>query len=280
MRHVNHSLPAGLSAPSLPVAWLALLLLGTVMMARTQEQEPLGDPWVETRTPGMFGNQGTEVSQEWAIVYRIDATVRLPLLITAIPIASRADVGMTSFTARDFTSDQRTGVRAHEFFAASFPERARGLNRLWLLREAVMVAPAGVTEKTQFGVISSNREDTMAEADQVLDNDRELLPYSVIDSLIVADATRSRVLQLSLSGQWDNAVRLYDAVRPLWNGRAPTYTRQLSNGDQTGARNAARLSRWVTGQSAGGCQRRRGRRGPTAQAAVSTLRPQRPAVAI
>ena len=235
MRRVNpHGLPAGLPAPSLSVAWLALFLLGAVIMASTQEQEPLGDPWVETRAPGVFGDQGTAVSQEWAVVYRIDATVRLPLLITAIPIVSRADVGVTSFTARDFTSDRRTGVRAYEFFAASFPERARGLNRLGLLREAVMIAPAGVTETTQFGVISSNREDTMAEVDRVLDNDRERLPYSVIDSLIVADAARSRVLQLSLSGQWTTAVGLYDAVRPLWNGRAPTYTRQLSNLDRSG----------------------------------------------
>lgn len=215
------------------VAWAVLLLLGAVLAARAQAPEPLGDPWVEIRAPGVFGDPGAVVSQEWAVVYRIDATVRLPLFITAIPIVSRDSVGVTSFTTRDFTGDRRTGVRAYEFFAASFPERARGLNRLGFLREALMLAPRGVAETTQFGVISSNREDTMAEADQVLDNDRELLPYSVIDSLIGADAAQSRVLQLNLFGQWDTAVGLYDAVRPLWEGREPTYTRQLSNGDRT-----------------------------------------------
>ena len=232
-RSVNrHGLLAGLPAPSLPVAWLVLLLLGAATAARTQAPEPLGDPWVETRAPGVFGGRGPVVSQEWAVVYRIDATVRLPLLIAAIPIVSRDNVGVTSFTARDFTGDRRTGVRAYEFFAASFPERARGLNRLGLLREAVMVARTGVTETTQFGVISSEREDTMAKVDRVLDNDHEMLPYSVIDTLIVADAAHSRVLQLSLSGQWDTAAGLYDEVRPLWNGREPTYTRRLSNGNR------------------------------------------------
>ena len=233
MRQVNRD--GRLGARGRVVAWLALLLLGTVTAARTQTPEPPADPWVETRAPGVFGDARASASEEWTVAYRVDATVRLPLLITAIPIASRQNVGVTTFSARDFiTTDRRTGVRAYEFFAASFPARARGLNRLGFLREAVIVGRTGIIETAQFGVISSEREDTMAEVEQVLDNDAELLPYSVIDSLITTDAADSRVLQLLMSGEWETAASLYDEVRPRWDGDNPTYTRHLRNDDRTG----------------------------------------------
>ena len=202
-------------------------------MARSQSPEPSTQvvPWFETRAPGAFGDSRAAASQEWAVAYRVDATVRLPLLIANIPIVSRESVGVTTFSARDFTTDRRTGVRAYEFYAASFPDRARGLNRLGFLREAVVVAGGGIIETAQFGIISSEREDSMAKVEEVLDNDAELLPYSVIDTLITADAANSRVLQLLLSGQWDTAAGLYDEVRPRWDGEEPTYTRHLSNDD-------------------------------------------------
>ena len=229
MRQVNR---AGRLLVRGPVfGWLIVLLLGVVTVARTQEPEPPGVPWFETRAPGAFGDSRVAASQEWAVAYRVDATVRLPLLIANIPIASRENVGVTTFSARDFTMDGRTGVRAYEFYAASFPERARGLNRLGFLREAVVVTGTGIMETAQFGVISSEREDSMAKAEGVLDNDAELLPYSVIDTLITADVADSRVLQLLLSGQWDTAAGLYDEVRPQWDGEDPTYTRHLSNDD-------------------------------------------------
>ena len=162
------------------LGWLIVLLVGVVAVARTQEPEPPVIPWFETRAPGAFGDSRVAASEEWAVAFRVDATIRLPLLIAKIPIASRENVGVTTFSARHFTTDRRTGVRAYEFYAASFPDRARGLNRLGFLREAVVVARTGIIETAQFGVISSEREDSMAKVEQVLDNDAELLPYSVI----------------------------------------------------------------------------------------------------
>ena len=68
----------------------------------------------------------------------------------------------------------------------------------------------------------------------MLDNDAEVLPYSVVDTLITADGADSRVLQLLMPGQWDTAAELHDDVRPRWNAEEPTYTRYLSNEDRTG----------------------------------------------
>ena len=231
VKQVNHH---GLVVCGRRLGWVMVpmvLLVGVGTLARTQEPEPPVVPWFETRAPGAFGDSRAAASQEWAVAFRVDATVRLPLLIAKIPIVSRESVGVTTFTARYFTTDRRTGVRAYEFYAASFPDRARGLNRLGFLREAVVVARTGIIETAQFGVISSEREDSMAKVEEVLDNDAEVLPYSVIDTLITADAADSRVLQLLMSGQWDTAAGLYDEVRPQWDGEDPTYIRHLSNDD-------------------------------------------------
>ena len=238
MKQVNRRPgPTRLSASSHLVVGLVVLLLGVAAAARTQEAALSADPWIETRTQGLDlfkGNgDGPPVAQEWTVAYRVDATVRLPLLVAAIPIVSRANVGVTSFTARDITTDRRTGVRAYELFAASFPERARGLNRLGFLREALVVNRTGIVETAQFGVISSEREDTMRKADRVLDNDADELPYSVVDSLITADAADSRVLQLLMAGQWETAGGLYDEARSYWDGDDPTYTRHLPNHDRS-----------------------------------------------
>ena len=230
--------PTRLSASSRLVVGLVVLLLGVAAAARTQEAALSPDPWIETRTQGLdlfkSNGNGPPAAQEWTVAYRVDATVRLPLLIAAIPIVSRANVGVTSFTARDITTDRRTGVRAYELFAASFPERARGLNRLGFLRESLVVDRTGIVETAQFGVISSEREDTMRKVDRVLDNDADELPYSVVDSLITTDVADSRVLQLLMAGQWETAGALYDQVRPYWDGDDPTYTRHLPNDDRSG----------------------------------------------
>ena len=217
------------------LGWLIVLLVGVVTVAaRPQEPEPPAVPWFDTRAPGAFDDPRAAASRQWDVAFRVDALVRLPLLIAKIPIASRDNVGVTTFSTRDFTTDRRTGVRAYEFYAASFPDRARGLNRLGFLREAVVVADTEIIETAQFGVISSEREDSMAKVEAVLDNDAELLPYSVVDTLITAGGADSRVLHLLMPGQWGTATELHDDVRPRWNAEEPTYTRHLSNEDSTG----------------------------------------------
>ena len=139
-----------------------VLLVGVVTVAYTLEPEPAGRPLVRDAGARCVRPPRVAASQEWDVAFRVDALVRLPLLIAKIPIASRENVGVTTFSARYFTTDRGTGVRAYEFYAASFPDRARGLNRLGFLREAVVVARTGIIETAQFGVISSEREDSMA----------------------------------------------------------------------------------------------------------------------
>ena len=65
----------------------------------------------------------------------------------------------------------------------------------------------------------------MAKVEEVLDNDAEVLPYSVIDTLITADAADSRVLQLLMSGQWDTAAGCMTRCVRNGTGEDPTYFR-------------------------------------------------------
>ena len=73
---------------------------------------------------------------------------------------------MARATARDFAETQDARVRAYEFFAASLPDRARGLNRLGFLREVVRLTATGADWTAHFGVIAANREDTRKAAEQ------------------------------------------------------------------------------------------------------------------
>ncbi|MDA1093105.1 MAG: hypothetical protein O3A25_07535 [Acidobacteria bacterium] len=211
-----------------PWPWLLILLPLVTVGTSTQGSGP-ATPWVEVTAPRAFDEAPPGVAQQWDVTYRVDATIRLPLLVARIPIVSRDRVGVTTFSARDFTADHQNGLRAYEFYAASFPERARGLNRLGFLREALTVTRGRITETAQFGVISSEREDTMAKADEVLDNDAELLPYSVIDSLIRPATARSRVVRLALAGSWNSAASLHNDVRPRWDDEEPADTRYFEN---------------------------------------------------
>lgn len=187
---------------------------------------PRTAPWIELRAPGAF--RGDRVV-ETDVTYRVDATVLLPLLFTAVPIASRDNVGIGSFSARDLRDGNAARVRALEFFAASYPDRARGLNRLGFLREATGMTRNEPVWTAHFGVISANREDSREAAEQALDREAELQPYSIIDGFIDAGGAASTVTRLALNGRWTGAGQLYDEVRPLWTERPPDYERHIPN---------------------------------------------------
>ena len=187
-------------------------------------------PWLEQVSPDGFGPEARPASAAWSLSYRVDATVRMPLLFAAIPLVSRESVGVTTIAARDYVSPDGSSVRTYELFAASFPERARGLNRLGFLREALVVEAGAVAQSAQFGVISADREDTREKADEAIARASDLLPYAVIDSRVGRDRATSRVVHMDLAGQWEDAAGLYREVRPRWDDGALDDLRELDNG--------------------------------------------------
>ena len=75
----------------------------------------------------------------------------------------------------------------------------------------------------QFGVISTDRADSRAEAERGLDtgDPTRAQSVSVIDSVITPGVTRSEVVRLSVGGLWQRADDLYAAVRPRWEAEQP-----------------------------------------------------------
>jgi hypothetical protein len=66
------------------------MVLPLVAATTSTQESTLTTPWVELAAPGAFDESPRDVSERWDVTYRVDATIRLPLLIVRIPIASRA----------------------------------------------------------------------------------------------------------------------------------------------------------------------------------------------
>jgi hypothetical protein len=212
---------------------LALIALGASASWIVHSQGPpatLEVPWIESLKPDAF-DDAHPVLDRWTAAYRIDATVLLPLLFTSVPLVSRDAVGVGSFTAWDAPENEHARVRAYEFFAVSFPERARGLNRLGLVREVIWLTPEGADQTAYFGVISSDWE-THKGAGQALDQHEDLPRYSIIDGLTRVSMARNTMLHLNVAGRWTRATALYDEVRRRWEGQEPDFARELSNPDR------------------------------------------------
>ena len=112
-------------------------------------------------------------------------------------------------------------LRTYEFFATSIPERARGLNRLGFLREALLVEGDAVRSTAHFGVVSSNREQTREEAEARLDRDQGVQPYTVLDGFTDRSQTPYEVAKLELDRRWPTAGALYADLRPRWQAAEP-----------------------------------------------------------
>ena len=161
-------------------------------------------PHIETRAPGTFDGERPVLSEAKAR-YQVNATVVLPLLVASIPLVSRDAVGFASAAGRDFPDEGRIRLRTYEFFAASIPGRARGLNRLGFLREAVELRFDGVRWTAHFGVISSNRESSREEAEASLDRDESVQPYTILDGFTDLTKNTNEAVDLDLKGRWPTA---------------------------------------------------------------------------
>lgn len=94
--------------------------------------------------------------------YRVDATVTA----LGIPIFRRERVGGGFAAAETGILGDASGV-ALQFSAGSWPDRAAGLNRFGVLREAVISRP-GSTTLAFAGFVTSTKEESLSEAKKAL----------------------------------------------------------------------------------------------------------------
>ena len=178
-------------------------------IASSQEDRRL--PQVEVRAPGVFDGRVSPIHEHLA-QYRINATVLFPLF--SIPIAHRDDVGFALTSIREFPDLETGSVRTHELFAASFPNRARGLNRMGFIREAVGLGRDGARWTAHFGALSSNPETSRQQVE--LDADETTQSYTVMDGFTDKRWSWNRDARLQLEGAWSSPLVFYATLIPVW----------------------------------------------------------------
>jgi hypothetical protein len=113
-----------------------------------------------------------EAGRNWQIHYNVSATV----LLLSVPIVSRSGVGSGWVRLHDNPVSKNCLL---EFAAGSWPERARGLNRLGYIQEAVSETPSGAPSRcAYFAFMTTSREKTLGQAQKALENASGAVPYS------------------------------------------------------------------------------------------------------
>ncbi len=207
--------------------FLGLTGLGAIVVASVQPPaaSPVtraGAPWIDAQAPGAFDS--TTTLTRYAARYQVDATVLFPLF--SIPVAHRDDVGFATVVVRDLQRTSSTRRRTYELFGASFPERARGLNRMGFIREVVGHGQTGADWTAHFGALSSSSETSRAEV--ALDSDESTRPYTVLDGLTDRRGAVNRDVRLELSGSWPSSRAFYERLLPVWRVTEPDPIRRTS----------------------------------------------------
>lgn len=173
-------------------------------------------PWIERRVPAGFAHGG---AARLSATYRMDAQVLLPMLVTSMPIWSRRDVGIVQFGVVDSTVDAHRRMRTFEFFLRSFPDRARGVNRVGMLREAHEYVDGEIVAAAYFGAMSVAPDATLDQIKASLDKRSSRATYELIDGLATAATEQSALYRIDGSAAPDTIDALYSEVRLALAGK-------------------------------------------------------------
>lgn len=190
-----------------------------------REQDAVFATRIETRAPGAFEPAARAPLGGLNVTYRLDAQVLLPLLVTSLTIYSRENVGSATASYRDALSGSGDLIRAFEFFTTSVPERARGMKRVGLFREAVGLGPVGTHWTAYFGVMSASPEQTLDQARNATQN--AATTYQITDGFSSSTESAATRYDVTVDRPGTSAADLYATVRPLLRSQPPRHTRSL-----------------------------------------------------
>jgi hypothetical protein len=159
---------------------------------------------------GLKGTKGSGTEPEnniWQRRYRASATITL----LTIPIVSKNDVGS------GFILIEEAGhATAIQFGAGSYPEKARGLNRLGFIQEVIAEKDAGeAAECTYFAFMTTSAEKNVEQAKRALESSEATIPYAVAEGEGRDGSFVSKLDHIDLSSgvTWRDYPRLTDQVR-------------------------------------------------------------------
>jgi hypothetical protein len=143
----------------------------------------------------------------WQRRYRASATITL----LSIPIASRGDVGSGFILIEE--AERKLAI---QFGAGSYPENARGLNRLGFIQEIIAEQkPGELAECNYFAFMTTAAEKSIEQARQALEDSGPTIPYAVAEATGKNGSFISKLDRISLSSRvtWRDYPQLTDQVR-------------------------------------------------------------------
>jgi hypothetical protein len=148
--------------------------------------------------------------------YTASATV----MLFSIPLVSRASVGSGYAVV-----EQAAQTLSIQFGAGSYPESARGLNRLGFIQEAVVEEQPGKPAETAWlAFMTTSKETSLDQAKRALEESGAMVPYSASQGYGLHGRFRSRVDRLEFPSKftWRDITQLVDKARgnmlPLGGG--------------------------------------------------------------
>lgn len=151
--------------------------------------------------------------------YRAHATVTL----LSVPILSKADVGSGYILIEEEAPPANT--TAIQFGAGSWPEAARGLNRLGFIREEVTENGSGEpAECAYFAFMTTSSEKSLDQAKKAFEASGETIPYAAAEGLGRDGKFVSRLNRISFPSHltWRDCPQLIDKVRSAVAEEAPS----------------------------------------------------------
>ena len=152
--------------------------------------------------------------QETLHHFRRDYQATAYISFLSVSIFSRPAVGFGFASSTDRTSG---GLRTTtlRFLSGSTPERAAGLNRFGFMEENVESRDHAIVEANYFGLITSNSEESFADAKAALHDHREHVPFVGAHAVIVPGSARYSVRHMLLPAHFrgSNADLLLERVR-------------------------------------------------------------------
>jgi hypothetical protein len=135
------------------------------------------------------------------------------ILVLGFPIFKRKDVGAGCASVETGASGDQT-VIALQFAAGSKPERARGLNRLGLMREAVVEQDARLIETSYAGFMTSSPEKSLDQGRQSLNVGATEMPCTLGSGESGRGRTELSVRCFTLPGatHWTEATNILNSL--------------------------------------------------------------------
>jgi len=162
-----------------------------------------------------------EIPQSRANVCQRRYGAKATIMLLSVPFVSRAGVGSGYIVIEQSADGHTVGI---QFGAGSWPEAARGLNRLGFIQEGVVEDRSGqLLECAYFAFMTTSQEENPAQAKKALEASDGTIPYVAAEGEGRPGRFASRLHRIGFPSRltWRDCPLLVDKVRAAVSSKAP-----------------------------------------------------------